>query len=154
MYNAKRTVLIVMVFCVGLTGLCSADSKEPTVDELLDKYVATQKKIYGSFIAEYEIIKDDYKNYDWAIEKGRRKRGEDTIVRWDGERFYWSQKNWGNTCPPVDEYVPRDDPRHSRHLWDGKKFYQFGRSPDYMLKESAERKFKTQAESRARSGSV
>jgi hypothetical protein len=135
-----------MVFCVGFAGLCSADSKQPTVTELLDKYVATQKKIFGSFITEYEIIKDDYKSHNSVIEKGRRKRGEDTIVRWDGERMYWSQKNWGSTYPPVAEYVPRDDPRHSAKLWDGKKFYTFGREPDYKLKKGAAKRFKTQAE--------
>lgn len=131
--------------CCIMAGASGSKSTMLSVDELLDKYAATQEKIFSSFITEYEIIKDDYRSHDGAIEKGRRKLGEDTIVRWDGERMFWSQKHWGNTYPSVAEYVPRDDPRHSAWLWDGKKFYTFGREPDYRLKLN-EKRFKTQAE--------
>jgi hypothetical protein len=60
MYNAKITLLIVMVFCVILDSVYStgtarsrAKPKKPTAFELLDKYTETQNKL-KSFILRYE----------------------------------------------------------------------------------------------------
>ena len=64
-----------MVVCVGLAGVCLADSERPTAMELLDKYATTQDKIYKSFIMKFEASIDGYRSFTYKLEAGKRKGG-------------------------------------------------------------------------------
>ncbi|MDH4240236.1 MAG: hypothetical protein OEW48_11800 [Phycisphaerae bacterium] len=151
MYNAKRTLLIVMVFCVILDSVCSAGTarnkvkpKKPTALELLDNYAETQDKIYKSFVIKWEEAREQYDSHSYGgLEGGKRKGGTFCEMRFDGTRFYAIHNDWGNCMPEVRSFIPRNDPKYSVILWDGSFHYIFGKLPNKKLRELAEQSFKT-----------
>jgi hypothetical protein len=139
MWNAKRALPIVMVFCVipgsvysrGIAG-GKAKPTKPTAFELLDRYAETQGKL-KSFILRYEdqYQADNKISFIPGREKRRlRKGGYIGELRSDGKRHYLLQKNWEESRQhlPTSKTSAVSDPRFVSNLWDGEQRYQYLRS--------------------------
>jgi hypothetical protein len=154
MRNAKRTILIAMLICVGLTAAADrkksaatgkANQKWPSVDELLDKIEKSQNQCdkIKSYILKYEISGQGDCSF---MGPGKRARHEYQEYYTDGKRFYKSKKVWGNCMKGEDLFIPKDDPKLSAWLWDGKLHFFWGKSSAKFAKHYAQRKYKKTAE--------
>ena len=136
----SRRIITIMI-CLTVVRLAAA--KNPTALELLDKYAQTQDKIYKSFVIKFEEAREQYNSHTYGLEKGKRRGGTLCEMRFDGARFYACRKEWGNCMAEARTFIPRDDPKCSTMLWDGRFHYSFGKLPDQKLRELAEERFKT-----------
>ena len=140
--NNKFVLIIALILIFHTVSL--ADT--PTTQELLDKYAATQKKIYDSFVIESESESQGYISYTHILEKGKRKGGTASEIRYDGNRFYVSKKKWGNCFPGADTFTPKKDPRYTCRLWDGGLWYFYGNEPEWMLDDLAKKRYEAASE--------
>ena len=137
MRNAKRTILIIMLICVGFVPVCSARTthskakpKHPTVSELLDKYSQALDST-KSFIDHYEES-SDYSYRPQPIQARRTIRGkkfERGQTRYDDQRVYRQSHTWGDFNQRLRD-LPEDAPVYRCHIVDGKdkKTYQHSRT--------------------------
>ena len=165
MCNTKRTVLIAMVICVGLAGVCSASSdaerqsrlrkklkaankKFPTVTELLDKYAETQDKLQ-SFIIKSETscggASTSLSGRLPRIPEGST--GSVSELRFDGKRYYWHNHMWGHVGKsPV--FVPKDEAHYNINLWNGETFFQYGGQEKHQVLPNGSLKIKSYTDNR------
>jgi hypothetical protein len=133
MHNAKRTLLIVMVFYVIPDSLYSsgtarskAKPKKPTAFELLDKYAETQDKLQ-SFIVKFE----NTRYHASTSLPGRLPRLGPSEpkgyheYRFDGKRSKRLFCMWGHVGMSP-EFTPKDRAKYGSRLWDGETFFQYG----------------------------
>ena len=139
MYNVKRTLLIVIVFCVipgsvyslG-TSRSNAKPKKPTAFELLDKYAETQDRLKSFILKSEDEFTAEY-DLRFLPNQGERRRGVGGYlgeVRSDGTRHYRSEKLWEKRREylPATKSAAQFDPRYKSYLWDGKRVFQYQRS--------------------------
>jgi hypothetical protein len=136
--------IITIMICLTVVQLAIA--KNPTALELLDKYAQTQDKIYKSFVIKFEEAREQYNSHTYGLERGKRRGGTFCEMRFDGRRFYAIRNDYGNCTPNVRVFVPKDNPRYSVIIWDGRFHYSFFKNPNKEQKESAEKSFKTMEE--------
>lgn len=139
MWNTKRPILIVLLFCAGMAPICSAKAilrrtkeKHPSAAELLDKYVKSQDKI-KSFVLKYEDICEYDNKLSFLprykkIKRDMQEGGYLGEIRSDGNRHYYIEKRWsGKNHParPRSKAEALSDPRSLTHMWDGERMYQY-----------------------------
>ncbi|MGB2809238.1 MAG: hypothetical protein WBC22_15960 [Sedimentisphaerales bacterium] len=133
MYNVKRTLLIVIVFCVIPGSVYSlgisrskANPKKPTAFELLDKYAENADKMKSIIFKTYSLS-EIVRTYSTPGQPAmKRKMHSEDEHRVDGKRGFWSFTRWGNVVPG-GAWRDKGDVYGSR-LYDGKCFYQYGKS--------------------------
>ena len=127
MQNAKKLILLAVMFSAVTIGLCLAKSLPETTWQrankalqLLDEYAQTQDKLQKSFVIkeEYTIVT----KANWGIAKGYRKYFTVVEKRYDGDRISFRWKLWGDG---KDSYIPKNRPHYKSYLWDGNDWYQY-----------------------------
>jgi hypothetical protein len=137
MKNAKRTLLIVLLFCMIPAPVCSAGDirskakpQHPTAFELLDRYAETQDKLQ-SFIVKGSSSADIHGSYSSPQHKpysGRKRKFVSYEFRYNGNRFYWRRQMWGN-LRFAHEFVSKSKPHYKSVLWDGAVYYEYAKAP-------------------------
>jgi len=135
MRNAKRTILIAMLFWVVSMPVCSAGTARnrpkpphPTAFELLDRYAETQDKL-KSFIIKGQTITESSMNVRLTSPTPTRadtKTYRSWEVRFDGQRVNSRVAMWGNATSPTD-WVPESRPAYKSHLWTNKDYWRYSR---------------------------
>ena len=133
MHNAKRTLLIVMVFYVIPGSVYSRGiarskpkPKKPTAFELLDKYAENADKMKSIIFKTYSLT-EIVRTYSIPGQPAmKRTMHSEDEHRLDGNRGFWGFTRWGN-MPPDGGWRDKGDLNGSR-LYDGKCFYQHGKS--------------------------
>lgn len=133
MYNAKRTLLIVIVFFVIFCSIYStgtarsnAKPKKPTAFELLDKYAENADKM-NSIIYKRSSLSEIVRTYSTPGRPAmKRKMHSEDEFRRDGKRGFWSFTRWGNVA--ADGGWRDKGDQYGSRLYDGKCFYQYGKS--------------------------
>ena len=141
MWNAKRPILIALLFCAGFVPVCSARSRRgkakpvhSTPRELLDKYTQALDSTL-SFIEHYEkSTKVSYRLPSGRLQdKGKGfKRGQ---VRHDDQRIYYQEYTCGDFNQKLRD-LPEDAAVYRCHIVDGKdkKTYQHYRTSNLLGK--------------------
>ena len=94
----------------------------PTVQELLNKYAATQDRL-NSFIIKSESWGDSDSSFFNADKAPSQSSHE---IRFDGNRTNIRTQLWGGINNEI--YTTRDKPYYRSRLWDDKTFYQHDRN--------------------------
>jgi hypothetical protein len=133
MWNAIKTILIAMVFCAGLAGVCLAKparmtAKEKRVKalELLDKHAETQNK-QQSHICKWKVIaKMNAKLSDppYSALSGKSRKVKLYEFRYDGDRYNTRWCTWGNV-KSAKIFRPKDNAGYNSILWDGCTYFNY-----------------------------
>jgi hypothetical protein len=110
-----------------------------TAAQLLDRFEATQRRTYGSFISRFEADDVGYRNYPWVLEPGHRKARRVVEICTDGRRFFWCQEKSGQCFPKLAETTPATDPRVKWFLYDGQYCYTGGHECLWMVNQAVQR---------------
>jgi len=139
MWNTKRTLLIVLVFCVILDSVYStgtarskAKPKTPTAFELLDKYGENADKMKSIIFKTYSLT-EIVRTYSIPGQPAmKRKMHSEDEHRLDDKRGFWSYTRWGNVAPSG---AWRDKGAlYGSRLYDGKSFYQHDKSRNSKIR--------------------
>lgn len=130
----KPTTFSVVRKCIGLFFLLpataavashAAPAGVPAVWQVLDRYEATQRQTYRSFISRFESENEGYINQHTVLEPGHRKGRDVVEIRSDGQRYFWSEERSGQCFPALAQTTPATDPRMKRFLFDGQWGYHY-----------------------------
>ncbi|MHC4694607.1 MAG: hypothetical protein ACYS67_17850 [Planctomycetota bacterium] len=131
MLDAKRTILILTLICVGLAPVCLAGtarsrtkSKRPTAFELLDKYAEIQNKL-KSFILKAQALRKG-KSSTLATGKFSTHYSYEYELRFDGNRASLRRNMWGK--PNATLNLTKDEALYQSRLWDGETSFRYVRS--------------------------
>ena len=147
MQKITKTILIAMVICVGLAGVCPAgsdvmeqyrmrkglksiDKKRPTAMELLDKFTETADKTHTSFINQSRIhahYDQKYSTQELAYLNGERDKYLIQEFRTDGKRIKCIIQKWGDF---PGAFRPESEKDYFSCTYDGDKRYDHIRSHD------------------------
>jgi len=139
MWSAKRTILILMLVCAGLTAICSAITPrfkakpEPiSAPELLDKYAKTQDKL-KSFRIVTETQAKGATNHPISTSKGKTQYTvSHSDVRYDGDRMSTCLERWLrlNSLPDKPLGKNHKSYNYNRYLWDGKSSFSYAEASE------------------------
>jgi len=144
----NRQIIILMgalvpgIHCAGGADVATTTASPETLTaaQLLDRFEATLRRTYGSFISRFESETAGYLNHGGGVfEPGHRKRLDVVEIRTDGRRFFWREENSGQCYPRLAEKTPATDPRVRCFLYDGQHCYNGGHEPFWMVKQSVQR---------------
>lgn len=126
MQNAKRTIVIAMLFCAVMVPVCSARSRRGmpkpqriSVSELLDKYAETQDKLHRSFIIKSQVS-SVHSGVVWGgtWRADKQKTYSSIELRFDGDRICHRYYKWGHR-DLQNKSIPKHKASYFSTLWDG-----------------------------------
>ena len=139
----KQMVVLMGALVAGVHAAGGADvattTSAPetlTAAQLLDRFEATQRRTYGSFISRFESESVGELDHNPPFESGRRQRRDVVEIRTDGRRFFWCEEDSGQCYPRLAHATPPTDPRVRCFLYDGQLCYNGGHEPFWMVKQS------------------
>jgi len=110
-----------------------------TAAQVLDRFEATQRRIYGSFSSRLEYDCMAYRNYPSILERGHRKILLVVETRTDGRRVFWCEEESGQCFQKLAATTPATDPKVRWFLYDGQYSYEGGHQPLWMVEQAVQR---------------
>jgi len=109
-----------------LSARTAADTNQPSVSELLDKYAETQDKV-KSYICKCEISTEMdalLSKPPYSALSGKNKKEAMWEFRYDGSRYSERFFRWGN-MQSAKRFIPKNEADYNSILWDGTTCFSY-----------------------------